>query len=531
MSHSQARKQQTKERQRRLRITRKKLAESQRRITKRNEHKVKDNSAPMFTMRTVRFEIADRTQATCFGGLGLIHPLAHQCGLVSAIDRRLQLLQFHFPYFESDHVLNIAYNALSGGRCLEDLELKRCDEAYLNLIGATRIPDPTTAGDFCRRFTTQARIDALHHAIDDARRIVWARQPHEFFERAIVDMDGHTVETTGECKQGMDLNYEGRWARREAENKTGHPLLISLANTKEPLRIFNRPGNRPSHEGAAAYVDDSIAMLWASKWRSILLRGDTDFSQTEHLDRWDRGGVLFHFGYDATPNLKAIADELDESAWTKLDRPCGVRLTDKRRQKPERVKEQIVVEREFKNIKLLSEDIAEFDYKPRACGQNYRMIVIRKNLSVEQGENMLYDDIRYFFYISNDRSASAVDIVFSCNDRCDQENLIEQLANGPRAFQAPVDNLMSNWAYMLMGSLAWTLKAWLALWLPESGRWKDRRRSEKYRLLKMEFRTFVNTMMRLPCQIVRTGRRIHCRVLSWNDSQPTFWRLVEALQC
>lgn len=523
MSKSKTRKQQTKALQRRMKITRKKLAESKRRIDKRNEHKVRDNSAPVFTMRTVRFEFSDRTQATCYGGLGFIHPLAHQSGLVNAIDQRLQLLKVHFPYFESDHVLNIAYNALSGGRCLEDLELKRNDEAYLNLIGATRIPDPTTAGDFCRRFKTKADIDALHAAIDDARRVVWARQPQEFFERAIVDMDGHTVETTGECKEGMDINYENRWGY--------HPLLISLANTKEPLRIMNRSGNRPSHEGAAAYIDDVIVMLESNGWRSILLRGDTDFSQTEHLDRWDRGGVLFHFGYDATPNLKATADELPESAWTRLDRPSGVRLTDKRRQKPERVKEQVVIDREFKNFKLLSEDIAEFEYQPRACGQMYRMVVIRKNLSVERGDKVLYDDIRYFFYITNDRTLSAEDVVFSCNDRCDQENLIEQLANGPRAFQAPVDSLMSNWGYMLMGSLAWTLKAWTALWLPESGRWKDRRQSEKSRLLKMEFRTFVNTLMRVPCQIVRTGRRIHCRVLSWNDSQPTFWRLVEALRC
>lgn len=223
---------------------------------------MRDNSAPVFTMRTVRFEISDRTQATCYGRLGLIHPLAHQSGLVGAIDRRLQLLKTHFPYFESDHVLNIAYNALSGGRCLEDLELKQNDEAYLNLIGATRIPDPTTAGDFCRRFKTKADIDALHDAIDDARRIVWARQPQEFFERAIVDMDGHTVETTGECTEGMDINYEGRWGY--------HPLLISLANTKEPLRIMNRSGNRPSHEGAAAYVDSVIVMLKSSGWKSIL---------------------------------------------------------------------------------------------------------------------------------------------------------------------------------------------------------------------------------------------------------------------
>ena len=528
MSKSKTRTRQQKRLQRRLKITRKKLAESKRRITERNKHKVKDNSAPVMTTRTVRFEIADRTRATCYGGLGLIHPLAHQSGLVNAIDRRLTLLKNHFPYHESDHVLNIAYNALTDGRCLQDLELKRNDEAYLNLIGAVRIPDPTTAGDFCRRFRTKADIDALHDAIDDARSIVWARQPQEFFERAIVDMDGHTVETTGECKEGMDINYESRWGY--------HALLISLANTKEPLRIMNRPGNRPSHEGAAAYCDDVIVMLRRNGFRSVLLRGDTDFSQTQHLDRWNRDGVLFHFGYDASKKLKKLAGNLAASEWTKLQRPSGIRLTEKRRQKPDRVKEQIVVARKYDNIKLLSEDIAEFEYKPVACGQAYRMIVIRKNLSVEKGDKVLFPDIRYFFYITNDTIPSASEIVFSCNDRCNQENLIEQLSNGPRAFQAPVDNLMSNWGYMLMGSVAWTLKAWLALWLPESagsqgkGDPTSKRPSEKSRLLKMEFRTFVNTMMRVPCQVVRTGRRIDCRLMAWNDSQPTFWNLVEALR-
>jgi hypothetical protein len=155
------------------------------------------------------------------------------------------------------------------------------------------------------------------------------------------------------------------------------------------------------------------------------------------------------------------------------------------------------------------------------------MIVIRKNLSVEKGDKVLFPDIRYFFYITNDTVPSASEIVFSCNDRCNQENLIEQLSNGPRAFQAPVDNLMSNWGYMLMGSVAWTLKAWLALWLPESGGSQrkgdadSKRPSEKSRLLKMEFRTFVNTMMRVPCQVSRRGACM-MRVLLGIVGSPTF---------
>jgi hypothetical protein len=272
-------------------------------------------------------------------------------------------------------------------------------------------------------------------------------------------------------------------------------------------------------------------MLRAAGFRNILFRGDTDYSQTKHLDRWDTGGIVFHFGYAAMPNLEKIADGLGDSKWKRLRRPPRYTVKTQARTKPERVKEQIIVEREFKNIVLNSEDVAEFEYRPTACKKTYRMIVVRKNLSVEKGENVLFDDIRYFFYITNDRDLSAANIVFSCNDRCNQENLIEQLKNGPRAFRAPLDNLYSNWAYMLMASLAWTLKAWSALWLPETGRWKERRRAEKRKMLRMEFRTFVNTLIRVPCQIVKTGRRIVYRVLSWNESQPVFWRLAEVLRC
>lgn len=449
-----------------------------------------------------------------------MHSLARQSGLIAAIDRNVELLKSHFPYHESDHVLNIAYNALTDGKCLEDLELKRCDEGYLDALGTTRIPDPTTAGDFCRRFETREQIDALQKSIAEARHNVWQRQPDEFFEEAIVDMDGSIVETNGECKQGMDISYKGEWGY--------HRLLVSLRHTNEVLRIVNRSGNRPSHDGAAAECDAVANELRAAGFRKILFCGDTDYSQTEHLDRWDDGGIQFQFGYAAHPNLAEKADNLAPSKWKRLKRRMKYQVKTSPRTKPERVKEQIVVQREFNNIVLNSEDVAEFNYQPTACEKTYRMIVVRKNLSMEKGESVLFD-IKYFFYITNDHDSAKEDVVFFCNDRCNQENIVEQLKNGPRAFRAPVDNLYSNWAYMVMASLAWSLKAWSALWLPETGRWKDRRRAEKFKLLRMEFRTFVNTLMRVPCQIVKTGRRIIYRVLGWNDSQPVFWRLAEVL--
>ncbi len=160
------------------------------------------------------------------------------------------------------------------------------------------------------------------------------------------------------------------------------------------------------------------------------------------------------------------------------------------------------------------------------------MVVVRKNLSRLKGEQRLIDEIRYFFYISNDWVHEANEIVFEANDRCDQENLLSQLHSGVRALKAPVDNLESNWAYMVMTALAWNLKAWWALTLPEEpGRWHERHRAEKAWVLGLEFKTFVNAFVRLPCQIVRTGRRLLYRLLSWNPHQTMFFRVVSALRC
>jgi len=480
-----------------------------------------DQPRPMFAASNIQYELTERTRGLGPGGIGAMHLLARRSGLIQGIDKRLHLLKIHKPYHESDHVLNIAYNILSGGTCLEDLELWRNDEVYLDALGAQRIPDPTTAGDFCRRFD-EHDIHILMNTINDSRVRIWQQQPAAFFEEAVIDADGTMAETTGECKQGMDINHRGQWGYE--------PLLISLANTQEPLYLVNRSGNRPSHEGAAAYLDQAGALCLRAGFKRVLLRGDTDFTQTRHLDRWDEQGWRFIFGIDAMPNLVQIAENLPKTRWNRLTRPAKYEVKTVPRKRLDKVKERIVRLREFKNIRLKSEQVAAFDYSPTHCRKTYRVVVVRKNLSVEKGQQVLFDDIRYFFYITNDWPTPADEIVFCANDRCNQENLIEQLKNGARAMQMPVDNLISNWAYMVMASVAWTLKAWFALSLPETGRWAAKHKSEKQAVLKMEFKKFLNAFMRVPCQLLRTGRRLVYRLLGWNPWQHVFLRGVDALR-
>jgi hypothetical protein len=476
----------------------------------------------MFTARNIRYEMADRDRAISHGGIGAVQLLARKVGLIDAIDRDVHLLKVHLPYHESDHVLNIAYNVLCDGRCLQDLETLRNDEVYLDALGASRIPDPTTAGDFCRRFESDQQVVGLMQAINDVRLNVWRQQPAEFFERATIEADGSIAPTFGQCKAGMNISYDGQWGY--------HPLVISLANTKEPLYLVNRSGNRPSHEQADEYLDKAIDLCRRAGFRSILLRGDTDFMQSWKLDEWDRAGdVTFVFGADARKSMIARAQALPKTAWQRLERPMRYDVKTQPRARPDNVKEQIVRDKQFKNLLLQWEDVAEFEHRPHLCRRSYRMIVLRKKISVEQGQDKLFDEYAYFLFITNDRASTPQQIVLLANDRCDQENLIQQLKSGVHALRNPLDNLHSNWAYMVMASLAWTLKAWWGLMLPAgTGRCRQRHQQEKRQIVKMEFKQFVTNLIRLPCQVLHSGRRLIYRLLSYNPWQSALLRGVAA---
>jgi hypothetical protein len=467
----------------------------------------------MMTSGKIGYEVGANIDATSFGGIGAVHRLAVKTGLVAAIDERLGLLKVHLPYHESDHVLNLAYNVLCGGTRLQDLERLRHDTAYMNALGAELIPDPTTAGDFCRRFS-EPDVVALMEAINTVRPALWSGRGKDLLGPvAYLDVDGTMAPTTGSHKQGLGISYQGIWGYA--------PLLVSLANTKEVLYLVNRPGNAVSHQGAAGWIDKAIDLLEPHAPR-ICVRGDTDFSLTANFDRWAEK-VDFIFGMDCNQAMRTRAEALPEAAWSRLERPAGYQPTtgQTRRREPDH-KAAIVNQRGYLNLELNFEDVAEFDYQPGKCDRPYRVIALRKNISRSRGEQVLFDEIRYFFYITTRHDLTAAEVVACANQRCDQENVIEQLKNGVGALRVPLYDLVSNWAYMVIAALAWNLKSWFAMML--------HRKTDRATYIAMEFRRFIGAIILIPAQVSRRARSITIRLIGYRptiDRMFSAWRTIE----
>ena len=318
----------------------------------------------------------------------------------------------------------------------------------------------------------------------------------------------------------MDIASNGTWGYSA--------LMVSLANTAEPLYLSLHGANRPSHEGVIPLYDRAIALYRRAGFGDILLRGDTDFSLTSEFDRWDDDGVRFVFGYHAKANLVARAAGAPDELYHDLVAHAERQIATRPRTRPVNVKDDVVRQRGYKVLRQKGEEVAEFAYRPGKCHRDYRVVALRKNLSVERGEAVLFCEYRSFFYITNDWDLTADEVIGEARQRCNQENLISQLKGGVRALHAPVNTLNANWAYMTMASLAWTLKAWCALLLPVSPAGPPATTSSAAGCSPWSpAPSATPSSISLPDRQDRPGRPLARQ--AWNPWLGTFFRLLDAL--
>ena len=482
---------------------------------------------PVIRNRQVRVQIQERGEITPYGGVALAHDLAMRLGIDRDIQASMQLLRLYAPYFDSDHVLTHVYNQYVGGTCIEDIAHLQHSDAIKHLTGACRIPDPSTAGDFLRRFN-RSNLRAFQQVIDRAREKVWRKMPNSRKRVATVDLDSTLKPVYGECKQGADFSYTGQWSY--------HPLLLTLAETRELLRTLNRSGNAASADGAAAALKEVLPMV-QRHFGKVYVRGDSAFYQKAIIAECVRHHAGFALVMDSYANLIEMAENLSESAWEPFSAHTAQKVarTDPRRKarrKRERVRARKARERNYKTLGTIEQWAAEFNYTIRPglqefglVGSTFRVVVKRQLIETYQGQQLLYADYVYRFIITNIPRCEmdAAEVLCFTYGRCDQENIIEQAKNGIAALRMPTGERLANAAFLMAGQLAWCLRAWLSLLaLPkETSRWEWKwfRQAFVYvaaRITKgaRRAKVYLAGCHRFVEHLIIASRRLHCLTFS-----------------
>jgi hypothetical protein len=418
-----------------------------------------------------------RGEITHYGGLVLAQQFVRRFQVAQRLDNALTLFKRHAPYHESDHVLALAYTLYADGTCLEDQAVLQGSEAVRRMVGACRIPDPTTAGDFLRRFRTVQNVERLSGVTDEVEEAVWSKLPgkirrrrkkHEF---ALVDLDGHIKRLYGVQKEGADFSYDGRWSYQ--------PLVVSLGGSGECLKVVNQPGSARPSDAAAQALKEVLPRV-RRHFRNAIVRGDTDFDRSDVFKAVMEEKAYFAIGGRVHPNRAALAQRIAEKNWKpffpraerkpRSEFPRHGRTANHRRHK--------AAKRGFRTLRTIAQWLSEIDYQPHGLDAPCRMIVRRVLIEETDGQGALFQHFRYRLVLTNlPRSYTARQIIDVTYQRCDQENVIEQFGHGIAGWRMPVAEFMGNSAWLQIARLAWNLGKWIAqIALPsEVVRWEWKR--------------------------------------------------------
>ena len=425
----------------------------------------------------LHLESDPRGEITHYGGLVLAQQFIRRFRVAQRLDGALRLFKRHAPYHESDHVLALAYTLYADGTCLEDQAVLQGSEAVRRLVGACRIPDPTTAGDFLRRFKSTQDVEQLSGVIDELEEAVWSklagklRRHRKKREFALVDLDGHVKPLYGVQKEGADFSYDGRWSYQ--------PLVVSLAGSGECLKVVNQPGSARPSDAAAKAVREVLPRV-RRHFRNAVVRGDTDFDRSDIFKAVMEEKAYFAIAARLYAKRAALVEAIAEENW----KPFVPRAEREERSGSSRhgrtanYRRQKAAERGFRTLRTIAQWLSEIDYQPHGLEAACRMIVRRVLIEETDGQGALFKHFRYRLVLTNlPRSYTPRQVIDLTYQRCDQENVIEQFGQGIAGWRMPVGEFMGNSAWLEIARLAWNLGKWIAqIALPsEVVRWEWKR--------------------------------------------------------
>lgn len=448
----------------------------------------------------LHLESDPRGETTHYGGLVLAQQFVRRFGVAKRLDSALKLFKRHAPYHESDHVLALAYTLYADGTCLEDQGALQGSEAVRRLVGACRIPDPTTAGDFLRRFRTAQDVEQLSGVIDDIEEAVWSKLPwavrrhRKKHEVALVDLDGHIKPLYGVEKEGADFSYDGRWSYQ--------PLVVSLAGSGECLKVVNQPGSARSSDAAAKALQEVLPRV-RRHFRNAVVRGDTDFDRSDVYQAALAQKAYFAIGGRLYPNRAALVEAISQKRWE----PFVPRSGRQQQGEPSRLggtpnyRRDKVQARGFRTLRTVKQWVSEIAYQPPGVGCACRMIVRRILIEEDDGQGALFKHFRYRLVLTNlPRSYSARQVIDLTYQRCDQENVIEQFGHGIAGWRMPVAEFLGNSAWLQIARLAWNLGKWIAqLALPSE-------------VVRWEWKRFRRHFVYIAAKVLKIGRRLVVRL-------------------
>jgi len=403
---------------------------------------------------TIRLK-ATTEPLTVHTGLSLFYAMAEILKIPKSLDDHVQVKQRDSGYPESEHILALAANAFVGGDFLDDLEALREDDAIKMAIGRKEIPDPTTAGDFCRRFS-RGHILQINKAFAEIEHEVYKKRKD--VSDLTIDVDAKVHEVYGKKKQGAAKAYNGVYSLQ--------PMYAFADETDELLHVEVRSGNTHPGAKAVSYLR-RLAKKIPSSVEKIYLRSDSAFYNREVVEFCEEKGWEFSITADQTAALLRAINTLAPDAWCQDTEDAEIAY-------------------------------GEFTYNPVKWKKGCRYLVRREREKEKQGQKALFEKYSYYVVVTNkEGEVKALMKTHAGRGRC--EKRIGQFTNEFLS-HLPLKEFMANWVYLLCAQLAYNLSLWIRdLVLPKGYRKKHIKRIRR-------------TIGLIASKVISGGRQISLRI-------------------